>query len=171
MTISSSGIDLITASEGLRLNAYQDSAGVWTIGYGHTATAKPGMTITKEQAEYLKLKDMAWETTAVNRNVKSNINQNQFDALSSFVFNFGEPKFKNSTLLKKVNNNPNDPSIRQEFAKWINAGGRVLAGLVTRRAKEADLYFSLLSPKKKLALVILIAVLIVGGVYIYKYNR
>jgi lysozyme len=69
------------------------------------------------------------------------VNQNQYDALVSFVFNLGIGAFRKSTLLKKIQANPNDPAIRAEFMKWVNAGGKPLKGLITRRAAEADLYF------------------------------
>lgn len=78
----------------------------------------------------------------VKRLVKAPLNQNQFEALVSFTFNLGGGSLSTSTLLKKVNVNPCDPSIRDEFAKWRLAGGKVLAGLIRRRAAEADLYFS-----------------------------
>jgi len=74
--------------------------------------------------------------------VVSSINQNQFDALVSFCYNVGVTNFKKSTLLKIVNNNPNDPNVAIQFGRWIRANGRVLAGLVKRRKSEADLYFS-----------------------------
>jgi lysozyme len=70
------------------------------------------------------------------------INQNQFDALVSFCYNVGPGNLKSSTLLKKVNANPNDPTIRTEFLKWNKGGGKVLAGLTRRRTAEANLYFS-----------------------------
>jgi lysozyme len=70
------------------------------------------------------------------------ITQNQFNALVSFAYNLGAQSLKGSTLLKKVNANPNDPTIAVEFLKWVNAGGRKVAGLVRRREAEANLYFT-----------------------------
>jgi lysozyme len=72
---------------------------------------------------------------------RDDINQNQFDALVSFAYNLGVGNLKSSTLLKKVNANPSDPTIRDEFMKWVNGGGKKLPGLVKRRQAEADLYF------------------------------
>jgi lysozyme len=79
---------------------------------------------------------------AVRQLVKTPINQNQFDALSSFVYNVGVEAFSDSTMLKKININHNDPTIRDEFMKFVYGGGRYLEGLANRRVGEADLYFS-----------------------------
>lgn len=140
MKISARGLNLIKEHEGLRLTAYQCSADVWTIGYGHTQGVSMGDTCTQEQAEQWLMEDIAKAEKAVNRQGLA-INQNQFDALVSFVFNLGETAFKSSTLLKKIKANPNDPTIADEFAKWKYAGGNVVAGLVTRRNNESNLYF------------------------------
>jgi lysozyme len=80
--------------------------------------------------------------TDVDKLIKSKLTQNQFNALVSFAFNLGVTALNKSTLLKKVNINPNDPTIAAEFAKWNKAGGKVLNGLTKRRAKEAKLYFA-----------------------------
>ncbi len=140
MKISAKGFNFIRQHEGLRLKAYQCSADVWTIGYGHTQGVSMGDTCTREQAEQWIMEDIAWAEKAVNRQ-GLNINQNQFDALVSFVFNLGETAFKSSTLLKKIKANPNDPTIADEFAKWKYAGGKVVAGLAKRRKNESNLYF------------------------------
>jgi len=142
MRISNKGIELIKKHEGLRLSAYQCSAGVWTIGYGHTGNVTPDMTITLAEAEELLRKDLLTAETAVNAAYLA-VNQNQFDALVSFVFNIGKGAFGKSTLLKKAVVNPDDPSIRDEFMKWVNGGGQRLPGLVKRRNDEANLYFTL----------------------------
>src|SRR5690554_6672479 len=141
MKTSETGIKLIERHEGLRLGAYLCPAGVWTIGYGHTRTAKLGMSITQQRANKLLRDDLRTAENAVN-NQNLQLNQNQFDALVSFVFNVGSGNFRNSTLLKKAKINPADPSIRYEFSRWNKGGGRVLPGLVTRRADEANLYFA-----------------------------
>jgi lysozyme len=142
MKTSQKGIDLLKAHEGLRLTAYKCPAGVWTIGYGHTGSdVKEGKAITQTEAERLLRLDVEWAERAVNAELPA-INQCQFDALVSFVFNVGAGAFAGSTLLKKAKASPNDPAIRAEFAKWRNGGGKVLPGLVKRRAAEADLYFS-----------------------------
>ena len=140
MKISANGLSLIKQHEGLRLTAYQCNAGVWTIGYGHTKGVKEGDTCTQDQADAWLLEDVEHAESAVNSQGLT-LTQNQFDALVSFVFNVGVSAFKKSTLLKKIKVNPNDPVIANEFAKWKYAGGNVVAGLVTRRNNESNLYF------------------------------
>ena len=141
MKTSRKGIDFIASHEGLRLNAYLCPAGVWTIGYGHTKGVREEQRITKAEAEAVLKRDVVDVENAVNKAL-SNLNQNQFDALVSFVFNVGVGNFESSTLLKKAKANPNDTAIRIEFAKWRYSKGKELPGLVRRRAEEADLYFS-----------------------------
>jgi lysozyme len=130
----------IKQEEGLRLTSYLCPSKVWTIGWGHTLTAKPGMTITKEQAESLLSKDIARFEDAVNSYVKVPLNQNQFDALVSFVYNVGAGNFLQSTLLKVLNQKNYDQASK-EFLRWNKgSGGKVLSGLVTRRANESKLF-------------------------------
>ena len=140
-TTSEKGIELIKQFEGLRLKAYQCSAGVWTIGYGHTKGVKQGQTITEQEAERLLKEDLRVFENCLN-SVGLVLSQNQFDALVSFIFNVGAGNFRSSTLLKKAKINQNDLSICSEFAKWKFANKKELPGLVGRRAAEADLYFS-----------------------------
>ena len=97
--------------------------------------------ITKEQGEYFLRQDVEHAEKEVNKH-NLNINQNQFDALVSFVFNLGVGNFSRSTLLRRIKAYPNDITIRREFARWVYAGGKILPGLVTRRKEEADLYFT-----------------------------
>lgn len=147
--MTTKGIELIKSFEGFEANAYWDATGkVWTIGYGATfymdgSKVKQGDRITKEEATLL-LDRMVSEKFEkyVDQYVTSNINPYQHDALTSFAYNCGGGNLKRSTLLKKVNANPSDPSIRDEFAKWNKSGGKVLNGLVRRRKAEADLYFT-----------------------------
>ena len=141
MKISQNGIDLIKRFEGFSPTAYLCPAGVWTIGYGHTAGVSEGDSIDGDTAEDFLREDLADAEGAVGKYVKVPLKQWQFDALVSFTFNLGAGNLYNSTLLKKVNRNPDDPAIRQEFGKWVHAGGRVLPGLVERRKAEADMYF------------------------------
>ena len=141
MKTSPKGIALIKEFEGLRLKAYKCPGGVWTIGYGHTAGVKPGMTITEEQAEQLLKEDLIVFEKAVN-NQNLSINQNQFDALVSFTYNVGTGNFSSSTLLRKVRANPLDNSIMDEFLRWVYSKGRDLPGLQRRRLAEMKLYFS-----------------------------
>ena len=142
MKITNEGINLIKKFEGLRLEAYLCPAGVWTIGYGHTKGVKKGQVITQLEADNLLKEDLSSFEKGVTSLIKSNINQNQFDSLVSFAYNLGLANLKNSTLLKKVNSNPNDRTIVDEFLKWIYAGGKPLEGLKRRRQAEAYLYFS-----------------------------
>ena len=141
MNTSPKGIALIKEFEGLRLKAYKCPGGVWTIGYGHTAGVKPGMVITEAQAEeYLKADLIAFERYLNGLGLA--LNQNQFDALVSFIYNVGTGNFSNSTLLRKVRANPQDNSIMDEFLRWVYSKGRVLPGLQRRRLAEMKLYFS-----------------------------
>ena len=141
MKTSPKGIALIKEFEGLRLKAYKCPGGVWTIGYGHTAGVKPGMVITEAQAEeYLKADLIAFERYLNGLGLA--LNQNQFDALVSFIYNVGTGNFSNSTLLRKVRANPQENSIMDEFLRWVYSKGRVLPGLQRRRLAEMKLYFS-----------------------------
>lgn len=139
--------NILKVSEGLRLNAYQDVVGVWTIGIGATfyqdgTKVKKGDKITEKQA--IDLCEYHFETfkKQVQKVVKSNVNSNQLDALTLFAFNLGIGSLTTSTLLKKVNANPNDPNIEIEFNKWIYAGKKVYQNLVKRRKSEVAVYFS-----------------------------
>jgi lysozyme len=161
MKISSKGLILIEDHERCVLVSYICPAGKMTVGIGHTRTAKYGMTITREQAYELLKSDVAVCEAVINRHLP-NLNQNQFDALVSFVFNIGGPNFTTSTLLKKIKGHSPESEIRTEFAKWKYGGNgesngkdddgdglidekgekKLQPGLITRRKEEADLYFS-----------------------------
>ena len=141
MKTSHKGIALIKEFEGLRLKAYKCPGGVWTIGYGHTAGVKPGMVISEAQAEEYLMADLIASEKYLN-DLRLAINQNQFDALISFIYNVGTGNFSSSTLLRKVKANPLDNSIMDEFLKWVYSKGRVLPGLQRRRLAEMKLYFS-----------------------------
>lgn len=131
---------MIKRHEGLRLTAYRDSAGVLTIGYGHTGPdVYEGQTITAAEAERLLRADMAWAAQAVEELVRVPLTAAQRDALTSFVFNVGRPAFAESTLLRKLNAGNYDAAA-SEFDRWIYAGGKPLAGLATRRASERALF-------------------------------
>lgn len=145
--INKAGKDLIKSYEGLRLTAYKCSANVDTIGYGNTfyedgTKVKPGDKITLDRAN--KLFDFIIEKFAVKvkEMINSDVTENQFAALVSFAYNCGTAALAKSTLLKKVNKDPKDPTIKDEFMKWTKAGGKQLTGLVKRRASEAKLYYS-----------------------------
>lgn len=141
MKTSSKGFALLGDLEGLRLKAYQCTAGVWTIGYGHTSGVKKGDVCTVQQAIDWLRDDVRSTENAVNSHVLK-LNQNQFDALVSFTFNVGSGNLRKSTLLKKIKANPNDKTIVDEFGKWVYSGGVKTPGLISRRKKEADFYFS-----------------------------
>jgi lysozyme len=135
------GIDLIKKFEGCKLSAYKCPAGIWTIGYGHTNGVFQGQTITQYEADKMLENDVVKFEMGV-RHLVGNLPDNKIDALTSFAYNLGLGALRDSTLCKKVKANPNDLTIRNEFMKWVNAGGKRLQGLVNRRQAEADLYFS-----------------------------
>ena len=139
MKTSKNGINLIKTYEGCRLTAYKCPAGVWTIGYGHTAGVKQGDTITPLQANTLLTVDLQKFENAVNKAVKKPITQNEFDALVSFAFNVGIGNFEKSTLLRLVNLGQFELAAKQ-FEKWIYAGGKPLTGLKKRRLAEKTLF-------------------------------
>ena len=144
---SKAGISLIKKYEGFRPKPYLCPAKVPTIGYGATYYPngqKVKMTdpaIDEAHASVLLTAMLTSYEKTVDSFCRDDINQNQFDALVSFAYNIGTSAFKYSTLLRKINLNPNDPTIRNEFLKWVNAGGKPLTGLIKRRTDEAYLYF------------------------------
>ena len=147
MKVNKLGINMMHHFEGCRLQAYQCSAKVWTIGWGNTyyqdkKPVKQGDKVTQEQANELFEMIMNEFAIEVRNALTKEVNENQFSALVCFAYNVGIGNLKKSTLLRKVNVNPNDETIALEFAKWNKAGGKVLNGLVRRRKAEADLYFT-----------------------------
>lgn len=150
MKINNECINLIKKYEGCELEAYPDPAtgGIpWTIGYGNTyyedgTKVKKGDKITQSRADQLILNLLDHYEKGVDAMTIDDISQNQFNALVSFAWNLGVQSLKSSTLLKKVNINPNDKSIDAEFAKWNRGNGKIMAGLVARRAAESKMYFS-----------------------------
>jgi lysozyme len=144
MRTSPAGRAFIGRHEGLRLSAYRDAAGVWTIGYGHTAAAGPpapvaGLTITAAEADAILGRDLARFEAAVARLVTVALSQGEFDALVSFAFNVGEGALARSTILKTLNAGDRAKAAA-EFGRWNKAGGRVLAGLTRRRAEERAMF-------------------------------
>lgn len=147
MGISSVGLALIKMFEGLRLKAYLCSAGVPTIGYGHTKGVRLGDTCSDAQADAWLQEDVQEAVAAVNRLVKVPVTQGQFDALVSFTFNLGADEdvddkaegLGDSTLLKKLNAG-DITGAAAEFGKWVKAGGVVVEGLVKRRQAERELF-------------------------------
>jgi lysozyme len=145
MKISQKGVDLIKAFESFRAKAYICPAGLLTTGYGtviDTAEEQYLKTkvLTEPEASELLGKELTHYESQVYK-MTGNIDQCKFDALVSFAFNCGNQALRTSTLLKKVKINPNDPTIANEFNKWVNGGGKKLPGLVRRRASESHLYF------------------------------
>lgn len=142
--INAEGLALIKHFEGLRTTAYQDSVGVWTIGYGHTSMAGPppvfpGMTITAAEAKAILQQDLEVFEQGVSRALTITTTANQFSAMVSFAFNVGLSAYRNSTLFR--NHNAGDfPGAAAEFPRWVYAGGEVLPGLVRRRDAERTLY-------------------------------
>ncbi len=137
---SNTGLALTRSFEGLRLKAYQDSAGVWTIGYGHTGPeVHHGQCITEMEAEALLRSDLASAVRAVRKGVQVSLAQHQFDALVDFCFNAGRGSFLGSSLLRYINRGEFESAVVQ-FGLWVHAGGKVVPGLVRRRAAEAALF-------------------------------
>lgn len=139
---SAEGIQHIKDWEQLRLKAYKPHKDdVWTIGYGHTHRVYPGMEITQEQAESFLSEDLYHFESAVNDCVKVPINQKQFDALVSFSFNVGSSALRRSTLVRELNKGNYD-AVPDQLRRWNKSAGRVMRGLVRRRASEAELWCS-----------------------------
>lgn len=139
MTISQKGIDLIKTFEGCKLFAYRDSVGIPTIGWGHVKDVKMGMSITQKQAEEFLKGDIKPVERLLN-GMGINYTQNQFDALTSWIFNLGEGNFKKSTMYKNIVARKSDVEITDQMVKWVNAGGRPLLGLKKRRVAEANMF-------------------------------
>lgn len=144
---------MIMQFEGLRLKPYLCSAGRPTIGYGSTyyenyrKVTMDDAAITKDQAESMFLKALANFSFHVEQAITSDVTDNQFGALVSLAYNIGPTRFKSSTLVKRVNADPNDPRIRDEFMKYckVRKDGILVEneGLKKRRKKEADMYYNI----------------------------
>lgn len=139
MTPSDNCTQLVATFEGLMLDAYQDGAGVWTIGYGHTAGVKKGDVTTLRQAIDWLSGDLVTAGAAVNRFASGPLTQNQFDALTSFTFNLGAGTLEHSTLLRLLNAGQTIQAAL-EFPKWDHVNGKPSAGLLKRRLAERDLF-------------------------------
>lgn len=152
------GIKILHEFESCRLRAYRCPAGVWTIGWGNTTyengqPVKEGDVITQARADSLFLFILARFEDQARRAITSAVNENQFSAFVSALYNIGPGSSQKSglirlrdgrpsTLLRKINANPNDPTIRDEFMKWVSPGTSFTRGLTRRRTAEANLYFS-----------------------------
>ena len=141
MKISLEGLSLIKKFEGCKLIAYKCSAGVWTIGYGHTTGVKEGDVCTQEEAEKLLRGDIFKFEEYVQDSVKVDLDQSQFDALVAWTFNLGPGNLRSSTMLKKLNNGEYE-TVPFEMRRWNKAGGKTLDGLIRRRQAESLLFES-----------------------------
>lgn len=139
MKTNDKGINLIKEFEGCRLKSYLCPAGVWTIGYGHTQGVKPDMVITQLDAERFLRQDLKRFEDAISTLVKVSLTPNQFSALVSFVYNVGINAFKNSTLLRKLNQK-DYKGAANELLRWDKVNGKPLLGLTKRRIAEKDLF-------------------------------
>lgn len=137
MRSSSVLINRIKRFEQLRLTAYQDAKGVWTIGYGHTGGVRKGDRISEVRAEELLRADM--QTAEKYVKTLSRVDtQGKFDALVDFAYNCGVGALKTSTLLQYIQSGRKTWEIQEQFLRWVNSGGKKLGGLVTRRIWEAN---------------------------------
>ena len=139
MQLSNKGVHLLKYFEGCETVAYQDSVGVWTIGYGHTKGVYAGMTITQKEADSMLLTELEEYESYVENMVSVELTQEQFDALVVWIYNLGPTNFKSSTLLRKLNSGDYS-AVPTEIKRWNKAGGRVLEGLVKRREAEAAMF-------------------------------
>ena len=139
--INQDGLNLIKQWEGLRLEAYLCPAKVWTIGYGHTATAKKGMSISEAEAVNLLRGDLARFQRCVENSVTVPLNDNQFAALVCFAYNIGLNALSGSTLLRKLNEGDTKAAAEQ-FLRWNRAGGKEVSGLTRRRQAERKLFLT-----------------------------
>jgi lysozyme len=146
MKVNAEGYALIKKFEGCRLKAYKCPANVWTIGYGNTfyengMKVKEGDVITQQRAEELAKFIIDQFAVTIEPFIQKPLTDNQFSACVSLAYNIGTSGFKRSSVFKKLNINPNNPTIADSFKLWNKGGGKVLAGLVKRRDAEIQLYF------------------------------
>ena len=144
--ISEKGYAIIREFEGFKVEAYLDTGGVWTIGFGtikypNGQRVKKGDTCTREQADKWLKNDCKWVDACLDKYVTAKTTQNQFDALASFVYNIGEAQFAKSTMLTLINQN-NFTAAANQFDRWVFDNGKRITGLANRRAKEKALFLS-----------------------------
>jgi len=137
--ISQDGLKLIKKFEGCELKSYQDSVGVWTIGYGHTKGVEEGQEISQDEAEEMLASELDEYEGYINDMVECDLEQHQFDALVAWVYNLGPTNLRSSTMLKRLNANDLE-DVPNQIKRWDKAGGKVLAGLVRRREAEALMF-------------------------------
>lgn len=144
MKLSQNGVNFIKSHEALRLKAYQDSKGVWTIGWGHTKGVRPGDRISREQAEDFLRDDLAWVERVLNADLVSGrdnpiVTQNEYDALCSLVFNIGSQAYLDSTVRRKIKQGDKMAAARA-FKMWVYSEHKFIQGLANRRADEVRLF-------------------------------
>ena len=142
MKISEDGLELIKKFEGCETTAYQDSVGVWTIGFGHTKGVEEGQTCSIEDAESMLADEMDEYEGYINNMVKVDLEQHEFDALVAWVYNLGPTNLGESTMLKVLNGGQFD-RVPDEMNRWTRAGGEILEGLVRRRQAESLMFQNL----------------------------
>jgi len=142
MKISEDGLELIKKFEGCETSAYQDSVGVWTIGFGHTKGVEEGQTCSIEDAESMLADEMDEYEGYINNMVKVDLQQHEFDALVAWVYNLGPTNLGESTMLKVLNGGQFD-RVPDEMNRWTRAGGEILEGLVRRRQAESLMFQNL----------------------------
>lgn len=144
--INEKGLALVKDFEGCDLEAYLCPAGIWTIGYGHTLSTEPGMSIDETEAESLLREDLRKAEEAVDQLVTVPINDNQFSALVSFTFNIGAGALQESTLLSLLNAGARSEIVANQLLRWNKAGGEALPGLTRRRQAERALFLDPVAP-------------------------
>ena len=142
MKISEDGLELIKKFEGCETTAYQDSVGVWTIGFGHTKGVEEGQTCSIEDAESMLADEMDEYEGYINNMVKVELQQHEFDSLVAWVYNLGPTNLSESTMLKVLNGGQFD-RVPDEMNRWTRAGGEILEGLVRRRQAESLMFQNL----------------------------
>lgn len=141
MRASETLVTFLKKMEGCKLQAYKDAVGVWTIGYGHTKGVKQGDRITQFQAEQFLRDDLRLFEDAAGK-VRNVNTQGRFDAVVDFMYNCGVGNFNSSTLKKYIEGGRATWEIQEQFLRWVNAGGKKLGGLVSRRIWEAARFAS-----------------------------
>jgi len=139
MRTSEPGKEFIKDFEGCKLEAYQCSGGVWTIGYGHTRHVQEGDKITNKEADAFLVKDIEMVEHHVDRLVNVHLLRNEWDAIVSWCFNLGCGNLRSSTMLRVINSGDID-KVSEQIVRWDKAGGKVVAGLTRRRKAEAELF-------------------------------
>lgn len=142
MKPSQACIEFIKEWEKLRLVAYQDGGGVWTIGWGHTEYVEPGDTCTEQEADEFLRQDVQEAAGAIDDYVDVELTQPQYDALVSWAFNVGRNAVKNSTMVRMLNQGRSAKDVAPQFDRWNKDNGKVVAGLTRRRASEREMFES-----------------------------